>query len=111
MIKGIGIDIIEVERVKKSIEKNKNFKFRIFSKEEIDYCEKHKYPYMHYAGKFAAKEAFYKATGLKIPFKEVIVKNGEGGQPYIYMENFSSNLIISISHIKEYAVAVVVLED
>ncbi len=112
MIKGLGIDIIEVDRIRESIEKNSNFKKRIFNKEEIAYCEKFKEPYTHYAARFAVKEAFFKATGLKIPFNEISVINREDGSPYIKLkENLKGNIIVSITHIRELAVAVVVYEE
>jgi holo-[acyl-carrier protein] synthase len=112
MIKGLGIDIIEVERIKKNILKNDNFKKRIYSEEEINYCEKFKDPYPHYAARFAVKEAFFKATGFNYPFKEVIVKNRDDGAPYIVLKkDIKGSLIVSITHIRELAVAVVVYDN
>jgi len=112
VIKGLGIDIIEVERIKQSIEKNKSFKKRIFTEEEILYCEKFSEPFTHFAARFAVKEAFFKATGLKIPFNKISVLNKEDGAPYIKLkERFNGNLIVSITHIRELAVAVVVYEE
>lgn len=112
MIKGLGVDIIEVSRIKQSIEKNSNFKNRIFTEKEIEYCEKFKEPYTHYAARFAVKEAFFKATGLKIPFNEISVVNREDGSPYIQLkEKLKGNIVVSITHIRELAVAVVVYEE
>jgi len=112
MIKGIGIDIIEVSRIRESIDKNENFKKRIFSKDEISYCEKFKEPYTHYAARFAVKEAFFKATGLKIPFNEISVVNKEDGSPFLKLnQKLKGNLTVSITHIRELAVAVVVYEE
>ncbi len=112
MIKGLGIDIIEVERIKKNILKNNNFKKRIYSEEEINYCEKFKDPYTHYAARFAVKEAFFKATGFNFPFNEVIVKNRDDGAPFIILKKeLKGNLIVSITHIRELAVAVVVYDE
>jgi holo-[acyl-carrier protein] synthase len=61
MVKGIGIDIIEVERVKKLAEKNPRFLERIFTDREISYCVEKRNKYQHLAARFAAKEAFFKA--------------------------------------------------
>ncbi len=112
MIKGLGIDIIEVERIKNNILKNNNFKKRIYSEEEIEYCEKYKDPYPRFAARFAVKEAFFKATGLNLPFNEVIVKNRKDGSPFIFIKNkqIEGSLTVSITHIRELAVAVVVYE-
>jgi len=64
MIKGIGTDIIEVERVASSIQKESGFRELVFSAEEIKYCEAKTHNYEHYAARFAAKEALGKALGL-----------------------------------------------
>lgn len=63
MIFGIGIDIIEVERVKNQISKSNGFREKIFTEREIEYCESKKNKAQHYAARFAAKEAFFKAIG------------------------------------------------
>ena len=63
MIFGIGIDLIEVERVAEKIAKNNGFTELVFSKNEIEYCEAMKNKYEHYAVRFAAEEAFFKAIG------------------------------------------------
>jgi len=63
MIKGIGIDMIEPERVATRIKKKKGFRELVFSKNEIAYCEKKTNKFEHYAARFAAKEAFFKAIG------------------------------------------------
>ncbi|MBK7098524.1 MAG: 4'-phosphopantetheinyl transferase superfamily protein [Sphingobacteriales bacterium] len=63
MITGVGIDIIEVERVASKIGKEQGFREMVFSKEEIDYCESKTHKFEHYAARFAAKEAFFKALG------------------------------------------------
>ena len=59
----IGTDIVEVERIKKAIERTEKFKINVFSTKEIEYCENKKNKYESYAGKFAAKEAYFKAKG------------------------------------------------
>lgn len=112
MIKGMGVDIIEVSRIKQSIEKNSNFKKRMFTEREVEYCERFNEPYTHYAARFAVKEAFFKATGFKIPFNEISVENREDGAPFIHLKKeIKGNLVVSITHIRELAVAVVVYEE
>ena len=85
-IYGIGTDIVEVNRIKKSIKK-KLFIQKIFSKEEILKCKKIKNPSNCFAKRFAAKEAFSKALGTGISkginFNEIIILNEKNGKPFI----------------------------
>lgn len=116
-----GTDIIEISRIQKSIEKSGDkFLNLVFTPAEIEYCESKKYAkYTHYAGRFAAKEAIYKAvSGLLddrfgITWKNAQVINDENGNPHIEFIgiNFSQikNIDISISHCKEYAVATAII--
>lgn len=117
MIKGIGIDIIELERIRKSME-NPRFIDRILTeKEKESYLQLHnearKIEFV--AGRFAAKEAFAKAMGTgigKLSFQDIEVKNSELGAPFIESKQQSSmNIFVSITHSREYAVAQVVLEE
>ena len=123
MILGIGTDIAEVARIEKSIE-NESFKLRVFSKTEIAYCDAKANKAESYAARFAAKEAFLKAlgTGLRgeIAINEIEVVNDELGKPSIHLcgktaEYLSDknvvNIHLSLSHVKELAMAVVVLES
>ena len=116
-----GVDIIEIYRIKESIE-NLEDKFinKIFTQEEIKYCEsKGRQKYQHYAARFAAKEAVFKAISgfvdnkYSVDWKDIEVINDENGRPKINLkssENYDIESIdISISHCKEYAVASVVL--
>ena len=101
-----GVDIIEIERIKESIEElGEKFLNRVYTQNEIRYCEsKKKQKYQHYAARFAAKEAAFKAVSKLIDdkysvcWKDFEVENDEQGRPSI-------NLDISISHCKNYAVA------
>ena len=116
-----GTDIIEISRIKESIERSgEKFINILFTPVEIEYCEsKRNAKYYHYAGRFAAKEAIFKAVSplLKNKFDmswhnaEVI--NDENGNPKIKFLDIRFNKIksidISISHCKEYAVATVVV--
>lgn len=116
MIKGIGIDIIEVARIKRMIEKyGDKFFQRILTENEITYCKKFVNAELHFAGRFASKEAYSKAIGTGISkdfkWKDIEILNDERGKPYIthINDNQYSNFKfeISISHTKEYACAVV----
>ena len=122
MIIGIGTDIAEVPRIAKSIEKD-SFKERVFSKTEIAYCETKTNKEENYAARFAAKEAFFKALGTGwrggMAFNEVEVVNDELGKPFILLLGATAEIIkekniriihVSLSHIKDVAMATVVLE-
>ena len=114
MITGIGIDIIEVERVKKLAEKNPRFLERIFTDREISYCSEKRNKYQHFAARFAAKEAFFKAIGRRISWREIELINLPSGKPQLEInskETISFEVAhVSISHLAEYAVATVILE-
>jgi holo-[acyl-carrier protein] synthase len=109
MIIGIGIDIVEVKRIQKAIDRwGKNFLNQIFTPQEIDYAQKHKNPTMHFAARFAAKEAIYKAAGRKdLSWKDVTILNDADGKPYciVHKKSFKHKIFISLSHTKTYAAA------
>jgi holo-[acyl-carrier protein] synthase len=124
MIVGTGVDIIEVQRIKESIAKyGEQFLHRIYSKEEIEYCSQkplHQ-QHLHYAARFAAKEALAKALGTgigdTISFKEVSIMKDEKGKPYIIgvrqqSPTWLNDVIIhcSLSHTHQFAVATVIIE-
>ena len=116
-----GTDIIEVGRIRESIERSgDNFLNIIYTPSEIEYCEsKRVSKYYHYAGRFAAKEAIFKAVSpllrnkFDISWHNAEVINDKDGNPKIkFLDiNFSKikDIDISISHCKEYAVATVVV--
>lgn len=119
-----GTDIIEIERIKDSIEKlGDKFINKVFTLKEIKYCEsKGKQKYQHYAARFAAKEATFKAISWKLKNKyeiswtDVEVENDEQGRPKLNLINRNlkgiddiENMDISISHCKQYAIANVVI--
>jgi len=115
MIYGIGIDIIEVERIQSLAEKNTRFLTRIFTETEITYCTKMKNKYQHLAARFAAKEAFFKAIGRKINWTDIGIKNLPSGKPVLEIlceEKFPfKKADVSLSHLKDYAVATVILSS
>lgn len=114
-----GVDIIEIERVKKCIDETEGkFCDRVYTEREIEYCESKKaQKYQHYAARFAAKEAVFKAISVSLSDKydinwnEIEILNDDTGRPYVNILNHdikSENIDISISHCKEYAVASVI---
>lgn len=113
MIKGIGIDIVEIKRVEKLIKKyGSRFINRTFTKKEIQYCRHKPNPAQHYAGRFAVKEAIIKALGKPLTLKEIEVDKG----PKLKLTGKAKNaledkkILLSISHDHEYAVAQAILE-
>lgn len=114
-----GTDIIEVNRVKDAIQNAKGFKEKVFTQREIDYAENkgEKVKYQHYAGRFAAKEAIYKAISKidnNISWKqiEILNDNTNKGRPFVNIYDKKGNvrkdvnkIDVSISHIKELAIA------
>ena len=122
MIFGVGIDIIETYRIQKSV-KNQNFVKKVFHPEEVVICEKSSNAVQKYSARFAAKEAFMKALGTGwskgIKFSEIVITNDENGKPIIntfgktkdMLDEIGINKIhVSLSHIKDYANAMVILE-
>lgn len=114
MIKGIGIDIIEVERVEKLGLKSPRFLERIFTASEIAYCSKKANRFQHFAARFAAKEAFFKALGKRIPWKDVELINLTSGKPTLKIKGKQrqafKRIHVSVSHLAGHALAVVILE-
>ena len=117
-----GTDIIEINRIKESLENlGENFKNKIYTDKEIEYCESRKnVKYQHYAGRFAAKEAIFKAVSdllenkFEISWKDAEVLDDKNGKPKITfkskkLEEKIESIDISISHCKEYAVSNVVI--
>lgn len=115
MIIGVGVDITEVRRLKQAVEKwGKDFLNRVFTEEELKNAKTRSSVYQHLAGRFAAKEAIFKALGNKeLSWKDVQVLNDKEGRPYCQILNGKAKEIdvhVSISHVKTYAVANAVVE-
>jgi holo-[acyl-carrier protein] synthase len=124
MVIGIGVDIVEVRRVASALSGSLNMMQRVFTPAEIDHCSQRKNEYQHFAGRFAAKEAVLKALGTGwqggIRWTDVDVIAGDAGKPEVRLhgkakerldESGARRVLVSITHGKEYAVAVAVLED
>lgn len=115
-----GTDIIEINRIKEAIETlGEKFKNRVYTPEEIEYCEsKKEQKYQHYAARFAAKEAVFKSISEllikqeEMTWKSIEVKKEKSQKPFIQLhhlnliKNIDIQIDLSMSHCKEYATAV-----
>jgi|LSQX01.2.fsa_nt_gb holo-[acyl-carrier protein] synthase len=125
MIAGIGIDLVDIERIKQIIIKwEEHFLNKVYTPNEIKYCEERTYNrFQTYAGFFAAKEACVKAlgTGIQegIKWKDIEIRNDNRGEPFICLSGLAqasasnkeiSNIRVSISHSKKLATAQVIME-
>lgn len=121
-----GTDIIEVNRIQEAIDSlGENFLQKVYTKSEIEYCNsKKQMKYQHFAARFAAKEAIFKAISNStqnkyyLVWNDVEIINNENGKPIVNftndkIKNKIENIDISVSHIKEYAIAncIVVLKE
>jgi holo-[acyl-carrier protein] synthase len=123
MVAGVGIDMIEVERMAVKIDKGSGFRELVFSEKEIAYCEPMADKYQHYAARFAAKEAFFKALGTGwlngTSFNEIEVINNADGKPELtpigqtaetLKEYGPLKISVSLTHLKAIASAIVIIE-
>ena len=124
MILGVGIDEVEMERMTLSLQKDSGLKERLFTPDEVSYCESRKHAMQHLAARFAAKEAFAKALGTGIAeglsFRDIeIVQNGDG-KPSLTLHGRAreiaegrgvSSIHVSLTHTSVRASAIVVLES
>ena len=126
----MGIDIVEIEEIKKAIEKGNRFTERVYTPKEIGYCEGKNDKYPHYAVRYAAKEAVMKALGTGwdkgVQWKQIeIINEGDrkpetgSGKPQIRLSGEAlkrakkmrvDNIAVSLSHSQYYAIASVVFE-
>ena len=122
-IAGIGIDLVKISRIRKAVERwDQRFLDRIFTRREKDYCLARPNPHIHLSGRFAVKEAFFKALGDArkgvVRWNDVEVLNRSQGEPYIQASGAIVKLLtqaaitgihVSISHDTEYTVGQVIL--
>lgn len=120
---GVGIDFIEVSRIAKALERQGDrFRNRVFTEEELAYCDSMKFPDPHFAARFAAKEAVSKAFGTGIggefAWKSAGVFKNEAGKPLIELDELgktllakrkAGNVLISLAHTRDHATAVALL--
>ncbi len=125
MILGTGLDIAEVQRIEQSVTRfGRRFLERVFTPQEIEYCERHKNRFERYAARFAAKEAAMKALGVGwrngIRWRDLEVVNLTSGRPTLRLrgaaarlaeKNRVRNVSLSITHTETQALAQVILED
>jgi holo-[acyl-carrier protein] synthase len=125
MVLGLGSDLIEIARIGESIERHGDrFLERVFTAEEIAYCRTKKHAAESFAARFAAKEAGAKALGTGISrgiaWPEIEVRREESGRPTLHWSGRALELalelgvrrtLLSLTHAREMALAVVVLED
>ena len=115
-IKGIGNDIIEVDRIRKTILRYGNHFFKkILTEKEIDYCLRHQDPVLLISGRFSAKEAIAKALGTGfghlLSWLDIEILNDKAGKPIVSFSDGaktqfqSPTILVSISHCKTYATA------
>lgn len=116
MILGIGNDIVEIARVRAICSRYpERFLHRIFTPYEQEYCLKRKEPALHFAGRFAAKEAIVKALGTGfsqgLTWQDIEIKNDIKGKPLVFFSPFAKGLFgdltchVTISHCHHYATA------
>lgn len=123
MIFGIGNDIIEVERIKILLDKDDSFVRKVYTESEIEYCRSKKNASESFAARFAAKEAMFKAMGTgwrgEMTFRDIEVSNDSLGKPEVVvsgavkafvLEKHISHIHISLSHVKQMAIATIILE-
>ncbi len=122
-ILGTGVDIVETARIQDSVEKfGDRFLNRCFWPDEVAYCKSMKFPALHLAARFAAKEAISKAFGTgigkQLGWKDMEVRKRDSGEPYLVLHGRGEELaqargvtevFISLSHCKEYAAAQAVI--
>lgn len=122
MIIGVGIDIIEIERIKEALENNKGFLEKIFTNNEIEYLKRRNMRPEYAAGRFASKEAVAKALGTgfrEFSFKDIEIDRTSLGKPVVILKKKAKKIAsrmgkykihLSISHSKYNAVAYAILE-
>lgn len=118
----IGIDIVSVDRVRRLADEHDGFLGRVFTPREIAYCARKRNKYQHFAARFAAKEAVFKALGTgwigKMHMVEIEVLNDRLGKPFVSVYGHvrdalggdATNILVSLAHCKDYAVAQIVVQ-
>jgi len=117
MIRGVGVDIIEVGRVEEALTRRPRLVRRLFTPDEVAYCRaKPASEYSHFAGRFAAKEAVAKALGRSCAWHDVAVSHDLLGKPVVELSGRAreaagdGTITLTISHSRDYAVAYAVFD-
>jgi holo-[acyl-carrier protein] synthase len=117
-VRGLGCALIEVERLRGVVKRRgQPFLERVFTRQELDYCQRHADPIPQLAARWAAKEAVVKALGTgfgeQIGFKDVSITHGPAGQPQVLLSERVAaklghpQLLVTLSHTQTMAMAVV----
>jgi holo-[acyl-carrier protein] synthase len=118
----VGVDIIEIDRVKKAVERTPRFLERVFTSRELGYCMNKTNPYPSLAVRFAAKEALRKlhpALIAGVRFHDLEILRGEDGRPRVYLHGVAEQrcraenirkISISLAHSQEQAIATAIAE-
>jgi len=115
VIKGVGIEIVEVRRFKRAMERwGGPFLKKLFTEDELEYCLAKRSPEVHLAARFAAKISFFKAMGRSMPYKDIGVVRDKSGMPSIKVNHVKGGPLrpgLTITHTRDVAMAVVVVES
>jgi len=108
----IGVDIVEIDRIRRMARKAR-FLQRVFAPGEVAYCRSHKHSAQHFAVRFAAKEAVWKAIGdRRLLHRDIQIRNQSSGKPHVVFPprfaRLARRVSISLSHGRDYAVAMAV---
>ncbi len=118
----VGTDLVEVSRIENLLRENEALQQSVFTQEELRYSRRKHYPFQHFAARFAAKEAVFKAlgTGLSgdLDWRDVEVRNERSGKPILRLSGTTAikandlsvvDSFVSMSHTDQYAIALVLL--
>lgn len=117
---GLGIDLIEIDRVERALERRPALADRIFTREELEYADAHARPGRHLAARFAAKEAVVKAIGeVGVPISQVGIRIDDAGAPRVELSGRASEIAlarglevsVSLTHARNLAGAVALVRD
>jgi holo-[acyl-carrier protein] synthase len=114
MIVGIGIDMVKIEKMQQAIKKwGETFIEKIFDPQELENISSGKMYFQRLSARFAAKEAVIKATAKKYPLalRDILILNRPNGAPYCKLKkDIDLDILLSITHIEDYAVATAVIQ-
>jgi len=115
VIEGLGIEIVEVARFKRAMNRwGTPLLRRLFTEGELQYCLARRYPEIHLSARFAAKISFFKASGRTMPYRDIEVVRDDNGRPFLRFSCRGAALLkasLTISHTPKTAMAVVLLES
>jgi len=116
-VKGVGTDIVALQRIAEVYERHPRFAHRILTDAEYAYCQQGRKSFLlHLAGRFAAKEAIIKALGHKVPWRDMEILNHPSGQPYVNLYGEAAEragggrMHVSIAHEPTFATAIAIWE-